>query len=415
LFRLFGVRAVDWVADGLAHADLKLKLSLPEDKASLCRSMVRAGSLRVRVADTGAGLSKEQLAQVCQEGVQFNANELQAGQGSGLGLFITKGIVEQHGGAMSVTSDGLGRGSTFVVELPLFDSTDGGESVSSINSMISMNSKKGLAMIVDGSAETGVTTDGAQMEPSNGYGSYPDLEAQQLQQHHEMECVPGPPDAAAPPLMVPVLGVSPHAPPTPTHTTTPTPTPPTPAPAPAPTPFLATSTASAASVASVDGQQAPHPPTTGTLAAPDPDPARCRRVLVVDDAASNRKMLVRILSSRGFVCDQAEDGQQAVETYTAAISAAGSCLAAPVGEGASVGVGAPYVAIVMDYEMPVMNGPAAAKRLRELGCKVPIFGVTGNLLPEDVRYYKSKGANEVFGKPLSMSAFEEALKKFNCG
>jgi hypothetical protein len=40
--------------------------------------------------------------------------------------------------------------------------------------------------------------------------------------------------------------------------------------------------------------------------------------------------------------------------------------------------------------------------------------VTGNLLPEDVRYYKSKGANEVFGKPLSMSAFEEALKKFKC-
>jgi CheY-like chemotaxis protein len=267
-----------------------------------------------------------------------------------------------------------------------------------------MNSKKGLAMIVDGSAETGVTTDGAQMEPSNGYGLYPDLEAQQLQQHREMECVPGPPDAAAPPLKVPVLGVSPPAPP---HA------PPTPAPA--PTPFLTASAAPAASAASLDGQQAHHPPTTGTLAAPDPDPARCRRVLVVDDAASNRKMLVRILSSRGFVCDQAEDGQQAVETYTAAISAAGSCLAAPVGEGASVGVGAPYVAIVMDYEMPVMNGPAAAKRLRELGCKVPIFGVTGNLLPEDVRYYKSKGANEVFGKPLSMSAFEEALKKFNCG
>jgi hypothetical protein len=61
-----------------------------------------------------------QVVDICKEGVQFNVNELQAGGGSGLGLFIGKGIVEQHGGTMRVSSEGLGRGATFVIELPLF-------------------------------------------------------------------------------------------------------------------------------------------------------------------------------------------------------------------------------------------------------------------------------------------------------
>ena len=84
----------------------------------------RVGSLLVSVQDTGAGLSPEQLAALFGEGVQFNANELQAGQGSGLGLFITKGLVEQHGGRIWATSEGLGKGTTFNVELPLFDTSD---------------------------------------------------------------------------------------------------------------------------------------------------------------------------------------------------------------------------------------------------------------------------------------------------
>ena len=43
--------------------------------------------------DSGAGLSKENLSQLFKEGVQFKANELQGGGGSGLGLFITKGVI----------------------------------------------------------------------------------------------------------------------------------------------------------------------------------------------------------------------------------------------------------------------------------------------------------------------------------
>ena len=86
----------------------------------LFQTMAQAGTVRIAVKDSGAGLSPQQLEQICAEGVQFNANELQAGQGSGLGLFISKGIVEQHGGKLTVTSEGLGKGVTFTVQVSMF-------------------------------------------------------------------------------------------------------------------------------------------------------------------------------------------------------------------------------------------------------------------------------------------------------
>ena len=54
------------------------------------------------------------------EGVQFDANKLQHGRGSGLGLNIAKGIVEQHSGTISAYSQGHGYGTTLTIELPLF-------------------------------------------------------------------------------------------------------------------------------------------------------------------------------------------------------------------------------------------------------------------------------------------------------
>ena len=49
---------------------------------------------------------------------------MQAGQGSGIGLYITKGLVEQHGGTVVATSEGLGQGSTFTMTLPVYSSLD---------------------------------------------------------------------------------------------------------------------------------------------------------------------------------------------------------------------------------------------------------------------------------------------------
>jgi CheY-like chemotaxis protein len=119
---------------------------------------------------------------------------------------------------------------------------------------------------------------------------------------------------------------------------------------------------------------------------------QCRRILVVDDAVSNRKLLVRLLKARGYVCEQAENGQRALDVYRSLCER-----------------GVPLETIVMDYEMPVMDGPTATKLLREAGCDLLIIGVTGNLLPEDVNYFKKQGADAVLGKPLDVKLFEELV------
>jgi signal transduction histidine kinase len=76
------------------------------------------------VADTGVGWSKENQDKLFVEGMQFDPNLLQAGGGSGLGLYIAKGIVDLHQGLLEATSEGEGKGATFRLELPLLRSDD---------------------------------------------------------------------------------------------------------------------------------------------------------------------------------------------------------------------------------------------------------------------------------------------------
>ena len=68
--------------------------------------------------------------------------------------------------------------------------------------------------------------------------------------------------------------------------------------------------------------------------------------------------------------------------------------------------------ILMDFEMPVLNGPATAKRLREFGCTIPIIGLTGNVLHEDVALFKASGADAVLNKPLTISELQANVAAF---
>jgi CheY-like chemotaxis protein len=77
------------------------------------------GKLQITVKDNGVGISPENQKRLFTEIVQFNPEVLQAGGGSGMGLLIAKGIVDLHGGAMSVFSEGEGKGCTFTVEIPM--------------------------------------------------------------------------------------------------------------------------------------------------------------------------------------------------------------------------------------------------------------------------------------------------------
>jgi signal transduction histidine kinase len=71
----------------------------------------------ITVRDRGVGLDERELTQLFRRG--YRAEAARNVIGEGLGLYLSKGIVEAHGGRMWAESPGRGKGSTFCVALPL--------------------------------------------------------------------------------------------------------------------------------------------------------------------------------------------------------------------------------------------------------------------------------------------------------
>ena len=82
---------------------------------------VEDGSACLRVRDTGIGIDPAFGAQLFEPFVQASQDLARAEGGLGLGLAIVQRIVELHGGTVSAHSEGVGRGSQFVVRLPAAD------------------------------------------------------------------------------------------------------------------------------------------------------------------------------------------------------------------------------------------------------------------------------------------------------
>ncbi len=94
----------------------------------------------------------------------------------------------------------------------------------------------------------------------------------------------------------------------------------------------------------------------------------------------------------------------------AGVGAGAGAGAGAAGGGGSGGSGArPFDCILMDFVMPVMDGPTATYEIRALGFTAPIFGVTGNCLDFDIKRFKDCGATEVFPKPFLVEQFEFAM------
>jgi signal transduction histidine kinase/CheY-like chemotaxis protein len=79
----------------------------------------REGAVAVTVADTGIGIARETLPRLFEMFSQAAPAIDRAQGGLGIGLALVKGLVQMHGGTVEANSEGPGRGSTFVVTLPV--------------------------------------------------------------------------------------------------------------------------------------------------------------------------------------------------------------------------------------------------------------------------------------------------------
>jgi signal transduction histidine kinase len=99
-----------------------IKYTEPGGKVTL-RARCDAGLAFIEVSDTGIGIRPEDMPRLFREFEQIHAGALSA-NGTGLGLALTRKLVELHSGRITVESE-AGRGSTFTVELPLLHGADG--------------------------------------------------------------------------------------------------------------------------------------------------------------------------------------------------------------------------------------------------------------------------------------------------
>ena len=133
------------------------------------------------------------------------------------------------------------------------------------------------------------------------------------------------------------------------------------------------------------------------LSSPSPPSAlfslRKYHILVVDDSLLNRKMLGKILKAAGHTFDEAVEGESALNLITA------QHLSGNVA----------YDVVLMDFVMPVMDGPTATKALRQAGVRVPIIGVTGNGMQYDVDWFLECGATAVLLKPFDIDEFHRIM------
>ncbi|MBD5157624.1 MAG: response regulator [Butyrivibrio sp.] len=122
-----------------------------------------------------------------------------------------------------------------------------------------------------------------------------------------------------------------------------------------------------------------------------------KRILLVEDNELNREIAQVILEEAGFLVDAAPDGTDAVAIMEKADENY-------------------YDAILMDVQMPIMDGYEATRTIRRLPRKdvqnLPIIAMTANALEEDKEAALKNGMNAHIAKPLDMGIFISVLKKF---
>ena len=129
----------------------------------------------------------------------------------------------------------------------------------------------------------------------------------------------------------------------------------------------------------------------------DKESLRGTRILLTEDNDLNAEIATELLQEEGCTVDRAKDGVECVDMLEKAANGT-------------------YQIILMDVQMPVMNGYDAAKKIRRMDdpqkANIPIVAMTANAFSEDRQAALDAGMNDHIAKPIDMSVLVPTLRKY---
>ncbi|XPV68602.1 MAG: response regulator [Halarcobacter sp.] len=114
------------------------------------------------------------------------------------------------------------------------------------------------------------------------------------------------------------------------------------------------------------------------------------RILLVEDCVVNQDIIFGLLEDSGIILDIATNGKEAIELFDKN----------------------QYELILMDIQMPIMDGYEATKIIRDINKQIPIVALTANVMKEDVLKTEELGMNSHLNKPIDVEKFYAILLKY---
>jgi len=114
------------------------------------------------------------------------------------------------------------------------------------------------------------------------------------------------------------------------------------------------------------------------------------KILLVEDNQINQEIIIGLLENSGLNIDIANNGKEGIELFEKKN----------------------YELILMDIQMPIMDGIEATRIIREVNKEIPIIALTANAMKEDIEKTQSVGMNEHLNKPIDVEILYETLLKY---